>query len=932
MFSAAFKSFTSNITASYEISKQPRTSAGVWQIFDAKKKSSGSAVSIFVFDRKSLDVQSNGLGARTSATSIRKAQEHVIERLKKGASNLARLRHPSILQLVEPVEETRNGGLLFATEPVIAALSTALADKDAQERTSGTNGRSSRSVSELADNGSHAGDLELDELEIQKGLLQVAKGLEFLHDSAKLVHGNINPGAIFINAKSDWKISGLAFAGPPDGMESSQSTPQIALSEALHEDARIPKSVQLDLDYTSPDLAIDSNITGSTDMYSLGLLILAVYNTPHKSPIETHGSLSTYKRLFTSSATTPVSSNNFLCSKPLPNELTQTLPKLLGRRPAQRHSAAEFQQSQYFNNILVNTLRFLDALAAKSQNEKVQFMRGLGRVMPQFPASVLEKKVLTALLEEMKDKELLPLILQNTFAIIKMIPSGRSAFSEKVLPRFREVFLTKSKSEEKDTSKDAALLVIIENLSLISEKCNATDFKEEVLPIVHLAMESPTHSLVDSALQSLPAILPQLDFSTVKHDLFPVVASVFGKTSSLSIKVRGLEALYVLCGGARTSATSMEDDFPGVTPAKSREKTTSSLDKFTMQEKVVPLLKVIKTKEPAVMIAALNVFERVGKEADADFVALEIMPLLWTFSLGPLLNLSQFKRFMDLIKTLSERVEREQSRKLQGLSSANTRAETSSVNMLPALANGSSKQRHTGADDDFENLVIGDKRPKESDAFDGALAGGQKLTQNPPTFSWSTNTNTGASQSPMLAMPSLRPQPASRSITPDVSLHSYPSLQPSASLRQSTWQVPLSTTSGQIPPQYNMGLSTQASSQRPSQSSNSHYTAPPLSNNGILQPLKPSSASAPSWSQTGRVVQPMSASPSNAVSFTPTIAPPPSSRPQAQVNMWQSQPASHSGVQQPQLPFQQVAPSSVTSPQVPAGQQKTGLNKYQSLL
>ena len=130
MFSAAFKSFSSNITANYEISKQPTTTAGVWQIFDAKKKSTGSAVSIFVFDRKSLDVPSSvALGARTSATSIRKAQDHVVERLKKGASNLARLRHPSILQLVEPVEETRNGGLLFATEPVIASLSTALAEQ-----------------------------------------------------------------------------------------------------------------------------------------------------------------------------------------------------------------------------------------------------------------------------------------------------------------------------------------------------------------------------------------------------------------------------------------------------------------------------------------------------------------------------------------------------------------------------------------------------------------------------------------------------------------------------------------------------------------------------------------------------------------------------------------------------------------------------------
>lgn len=42
---------------------------------------------------------------------------------------------------------------------------------------------------------------ELDEIEIQKGLLQIGKALQFLHESAKLVHSNLTPDAIVINAK-----------------------------------------------------------------------------------------------------------------------------------------------------------------------------------------------------------------------------------------------------------------------------------------------------------------------------------------------------------------------------------------------------------------------------------------------------------------------------------------------------------------------------------------------------------------------------------------------------------------------------------------------------------------------------------------------------------------------------------------------------------
>ncbi len=96
---------------------------------------------------------------------------------------MTRLRHPCILEVVEPLEETRSE-LTFATEQVVAPLLEAL--------------QNDRSV-----------EVQLDEVEVQKGLLQVARGLEFLHE-AKMIHANLTPDAILINAKGDWKIGGFA--------------------------------------------------------------------------------------------------------------------------------------------------------------------------------------------------------------------------------------------------------------------------------------------------------------------------------------------------------------------------------------------------------------------------------------------------------------------------------------------------------------------------------------------------------------------------------------------------------------------------------------------------------------------------------------------------------------------------------------------------
>ncbi|KAM0580462.1 hypothetical protein ACHAO2_002281 [Verticillium nonalfalfae] len=787
MFSSAFKSISStNITANYSISQNSTSTAGPWKIYDCKKKSTGKAYSVFVFDKKSLDSHGNSL-SRSSASAFKRTTEEVVERLKKEASSLAKLRHPSVLELVEPVEETRSGGLQFVTEAVTASLASLLQDKDDQERSGGVGGRSSRYVTEDSEGVRRRRELEIDELEIQKGLLQISKALEFLHDNAGLVHGNLTPDAILINAKSDWKISGLSFCSPQENSNKPTSIQPISLGEILNMDPRLPGSVQLNLDYTSPDFVLDNNLTTSADMFSLGLLCVALYNSPHRSPLEAHASVSTYKRLFSSSSTIPSSSNKFLASRNLPKDLSaHVLPRLITRRPAQRMTAKEFQDSEYFDNILVSTIRFLDAFPAKTPNEKAQFMRGLNKVLPSFPKSVMEKKLLPALLEEMKDKELISLILQNIFKIIELLPTAKRAFSESVRPRLKEIFVSTGKKEAeppKDPAKDAGLMVVLENMPVISSNCGGKEFTDG------------TPAVVDAALRGLPAILAVLDFSTIKNELFPVIAMVFSKTNSLAIKVRGCQAFVVLCGGSNDPSNDGLGDF-----SAERKKTTSSssaLDKYTMQEKIVPLIKSIKTKEPAVMVAALNVLRVVGDTADADFVAMEILPILWNMSLGPLLNLKQFQGFMDLIKTLSRRVEDEQTKKLQEL---NGNANGSTVGTEDFMAFGGvtgttfDSNTNGASENDFEQLVKGkvtsstsgdsfaswDDAPVPSTITTSARPsmGSRSSTPKAAAFSWSTPSPPQTTTAPgQFNGVKAQAQPTFRTVTPDLS--GFQSMTPS---------------------------------------------------------------------------------------------------------------------------------------------------------
>ncbi|GFF42287.1 probable dipeptidyl peptidase 3 [Aspergillus udagawae] len=919
MFSSALKTLSSNISANYQISPHPTVVSGPWRIHDGKKKSTGTTASVFIFDRKALDYRPSGLGSR-SGSSLKKLQEDVVERLKREASNLARLRHPSILQVLEPVEETRGGGLMFVTEPITTSLAGLLREKDEQERTSRIGSRPSHYMVEEADGTRRRRDLEIDELEIQKGLLQVAKGLEFLHESAGLVHGNLNPEAIYINSKSDWKISGLGFAGPPSSTESRSSLPPLALSEVLYQDPRLPQSVQLNLDYTSPDFALDSNVTTAADMFSLGLVIIALYNLPHVSPLQSHSNLSSYKKLLSSPSSTPSQDNNFLCAGAIPKDLlSYLLPKLITRRPAQRLNAREFQQSQYFDNILVSTIRFLESLPAKNANEKSQFMRGLQRVLPEFPPTVLERKVLGALLEELKDRELLPLILQNVFAILQRVANARRTFPEKVIPRLKEIFFAhqsgKGAVQERDSKKDAGLMVVLENMNIVAENCPGKEFKDDILPLIQLGLDSTTHSLVDAAIKCLPVILPVLDFSTVKNEVFPPIASTFSRTSSLAIKVRCLEAFTVLCGGTTGDVAISEDGLTGISAVEKPTTVKSSiLDKYTIQEKLVPSLKAIKTKEPAVMMAALKVFGQIGTIADTEFLALEVLPILWTFSLGPLLSLRQFEEYMTVIKGLSSKIECEQTKKLRELSSG-----TEATGFQSGLGSSLSMSNNLMQSDvdttrnNFERLVLGrESAAPSSQALDpwqelvSQAPAPQISTQNKAAgaFSWSS-VSRGGPQSNLNA----------RSVTPDYNMSSFPSLEPVARQRSPMAQTvpalqPSSSTAWSLPASSNIQHNVQG---------NGIGNMTGLSM-GVLTGMK-----SPNNPVSGRTSQ-------QSLNYSAFTIPPPPSAPNTAASF--ASPGGSTPLGRASLVGNPPAPANSLNPKSTSVQttQKQGLDKYESLL
>ena len=102
--------------------------------------------SVWILDKRSVTEASRGNS---------KVAEAFLQLCRKDAANLAKLKHPNVIRLLEPFEENRSQ-LIMVTEAVTASVADVLRLRKAPSAGSGG-----------------AGSLQLSELEIKHGFLQV---------------------------------------------------------------------------------------------------------------------------------------------------------------------------------------------------------------------------------------------------------------------------------------------------------------------------------------------------------------------------------------------------------------------------------------------------------------------------------------------------------------------------------------------------------------------------------------------------------------------------------------------------------------------------------------------------------------------------------------------------------------------------------------
>ena len=332
------------VTREYEVGKQI-ASAGpdlLWKIYSGYKKSTKQEAAIFVLEKKLLDKYS------------KRDKDVAIDIFVKGVAQLTRLRHPQILTVQHALEESRES-LAFATEPVFASLANIV-------------GRHENIPTPVP---SQLKDYKLFDVEIKYGLQQLTEGLIFLHNDVKLLHGNLCPESIVVNHQGAWKIFGFDFCSTSNQSENKSWS-------VKEPDRDVPSISQANLDYMAPEIGqgkrfganSDTTITcrSSADMYSLGCIIASIYQNGN-SPFKMDGDVDHFYRHAMSNAMVTRFDG-------IPSELVDYIRSLTSASPEQRPDAHHFVKINFFDDVGVKTLNYLDSLFQWDNLQKSQFYKG----------------------------------------------------------------------------------------------------------------------------------------------------------------------------------------------------------------------------------------------------------------------------------------------------------------------------------------------------------------------------------------------------------------------------------------------------------------------------------------------------------------------------------------------------------------------------
>ena len=640
----------SDLFSNYTIEKTPFLQGGylkLWKIYHGTHKVRKQEVCVFVFEKKSLEKYP------------KQEQGEILLTLKCEAQMLVKFKHPSLLGVVESFVEDKNT-LGFVTERFDYSLNSWMMN------------------------------VKPSKLEIKQMVIELAKAILFLHNDAHVVHNNLNPDVIFIDANNKIKISGLSFSieDPPlqggDIDVTKYNPPSAHNINTQNSTLALP-----DLSFVAPELVFNNKCFYSSDMFSLGLVIYQILKD-HLGDNKTHlfmklssNSINAYKNFMNSF-------DSYLSTKlKFENDDNFLLSKLLQKQYNARPRVRDIIDTPWFNDPKLKALNFIMNLESNDQKKNVEFLEKLPKIVGMFEKKIIVKRFLPALLKAIKVETLINPCLPAIFSICES-PTFKIDFSREIWPKLKDLFKLRSLPA-------AAIYFLISKVQYIGEHITQTEFSQNFLNLICKAMDCNVAKIQLVVSNNMKFIANNTDSLSFKNQIFPRIMQVVSTTNSKTLKLSMLNNIKDLY---------------------------TKLDQNLINDKLLATLdKVRKTDgNNDICMSICDIYLEISKIVSLEGIANKILPNLISMLVSGNITKSNFDKIMSLVSNYLDQIKKNRYNEL-----------ISDGAMLNVDSLANNKENELNANNSNNN-----KEKEEDNFMDTLLASSKPIT--------STNNNTKGSE------------------------------------------------------------------------------------------------------------------------------------------------------------------------------------------
>ncbi|THD24268.1 SCY1 protein 2 [Fasciola hepatica] len=553
----------------------------VWRVHNATMLENQQECSVFTVEKRSLD----------KATKSRR-KDSICGILRNEVSNLQTIKNKRFLQVLHGLQENSDF-IAFITEPVSISLADMLENKN---------------------------DCAFTELEVIFGVYQLTDALRFLHSTQEMMHGNINPASILITNQGLWKLAGLNFMERI--VDTTKNSPKFKGYQA-----KLPKVAQPNLDFVAPEAQLYSSMSPLADMFSVGMVICAIYNQGH-SLIDCEQNPTIYARKLTE---IPVKFEKIVDR--FPKALVEPVRKMISQDVRDRPTSQLFSLLKVFNEPTVLSYESLITLDSRSLNQKKEFFNRFSKVIPDFEPSIRHERILPRLLRWYNDSlELRPFVLTS---LLTMVHVADSSDYEKHLKLHLNTILSAKKTLQ--TS-----VVLMDLMEYFIPRLSKPDIEKYVIPELFVCLEPTTTKTIETVQNAINSLPNYLTEDQIKRLILPRLCEIFNRnTTTPKLKLCALECLENLLGCFGSS---------------------------TINEDIIPFLSTIHTTDPLLLSCVLAIDRFLLSDRkfgiNSSMVAEKLLPPLIEVLTAPSLNLNDFRSLMDSLRLMLDFIDRQRTYEL----------------------------------------------------------------------------------------------------------------------------------------------------------------------------------------------------------------------------------------------------------------------------